>query len=159
MPFLILIVCGVIIVLLISIWNKVFVSSHNADARVYFVEGSGAFKPWGTDVYVETSDASLIKQGDELRVNYNSKGMVEFFDGTIMRIGEESEVLFDVMTDDDRKKEIEVKLISGEVWINRAYNAPDSESTELVIDEDLRVNAGGASVFTVQKKMIIRLGL
>lgn len=146
MPFLILICVGVIFVLLFNLWRALFAPVSEEAAYMHIVEGSVQLKVWGTEDYFALDSDTLIMQGDALKTDGGSKVIVEFFDGTIMRIDSASELVFNSIDHDTKTPEINVSLEEGDLWFNKVYK--NSVDTNVVVDMgDIIVNSELASVF------------
>ena len=150
-PFFILIALLVATVLLINLWGRISSSESNADATVHFYYGSGELKVWGTDDFFDVEKSTLLKQGDEISLYPDSKAIVEFFDGSLLRIDGGAQLSFEVMRDSDERV-IEVNLIKGDVWANRAYKSEIAKETEFKVNlGELEVSALEASILAVEK--------
>jgi len=150
MPFLIIICVGVILVLLLSLWRAFFSESSSGKAAyMHILEGSAQMNTWGTDKYFDLSSDALIIEGDSIRSSSNAKIIVEFFDGTIMRLDGDSDVKFESIDTD--APSIKVILNDGRIWINKLYK--NTQDTDLiVVMNDSEVNASEASIFAVENQ-------
>ena len=151
MPFFILICLGIIVVLLLNLWRAIFGEDPSEAAYLHVAEGQVEMKSWGTDDYFSLAGDSLIVRGDEIRTSSNAKVIVEFFDGTLMRIGGSTDVVFEEMLLNDGSPIIEVKLDDGALWFNRVYK--DTENTSLTVAmDDVEVVADKAGVFALENR-------
>ncbi len=149
MPFLIIIAVGVIVVLLFSLWKSIFGSDPQRAAYLHFVKGSAQMKAWGTENFFTLNSDTVVMEGDEIASSSGAEIIMEFFDGTVMRVG--SETIFKLTSVDETSSEplIEVEFKSGDVWFNRLYKG--TSGTKLTVDMNgLVVNAGNASVFELE---------
>lgn len=149
MPFLIIICIGVIFILIFNLWRSLFHSENMEVAYMYISEGSAQMKPWGTNDFFDLSSDVLIMQGDEIRASKDAKIIVEFFDGTLMRIDGGSDVGFESIDDSSKKPAINVNLMSGNLWFNKVYK--NTQSTEIVVVlDDVEVNSNEGSIFEIE---------
>ncbi len=115
---------------------------------MHVVEGSVQMKAWGTDSFFDLSADALIMGGDELRSSASAKVIIEFSDGTIMRMDASTHVVFSSIEDEDSDAEIVVDLLEGDLWFNQVYKS--TEDTDLKINlNDVVVSSNEASVFAV----------
>lgn len=150
LPFLIFICFGLIVVLGVGLWRSFFGAERDAAAYMHLDEGTVELKVWGTENYFALNADTLVMQGDALRTDGGSKLILEFFDGTIMRVGANSEVIFDSINEDSGSPKIELTLESGSLWFNKIYK--DTAATEISVTSDhLVVKSDVASVFMVDK--------
>ncbi len=145
-PFLILICIGVIIILAFNLWRALIAPVVKEAAYMHMVNGSVQLKVWGTDHYFDLDSDTLIMQGDTLKTAGGSHVIVEFFDGTIMRVDGGSELVFTSIDDETKVPEIMVSLERGSLWFNRIYNG--TSDTDITVDmDDIVVHAELSSVF------------
>lgn len=151
MPFLILICVGVIFVLLFNLWKAVFKGEPTQGAYMHIVEGSVEMKTWGTEDFFELASDALIIQGDEVKTSADARVIFEFFDGTTMRMGGGSDVIFEEMNDHDTDPSISIFLVDGKVWFNKVYK--NSGDTEILIKgNNINTISDNSSVFTVESE-------
>ena len=149
MPFLIIIAVGVIIVLLFNLVSSFFASPASQKAYLHIAEGSVSMKTWGTDDFFDHTSDVLVVEGDEVKTASGSKTIVEFFVGTVMRIDGGSDVVFQLIDDEDGGN-IEILLVNGRIWFNKHYK--ESLASVKVSTGDILVTANGHSVFTVENE-------
>ncbi len=151
MPFFIIICIGVIGVLLFNLFKAFFADDSKKAAYMHLIEGNVQMKAWGTESFFDLSTDALIMQGDSIKSSADAKIIVEFFDGTIMRVGGGSSVDFVSIDDESSEPKIEVKLEYGDLWFNKLYR--DIVDTEVLISAgDIKVNSSVASVFAVENQ-------
>lgn len=150
LPFLILVAIGVIVVLLFKLWNFLFSDDSDAAAYMHIVEGSVEMKAWGTDDFFDISADALIVAGDELVTSANAKVIVEFFDGTIMRLDGSTDVIFEEIDGDAEAPLISVILVDGNAWFNKVYIDSAGLTALDVKLSDAVVNADLSSIFEVE---------
>ncbi|MFH1533819.1 MAG: hypothetical protein ABID64_02715 [Nitrospirota bacterium] len=120
MPFLIIIAVGVIIVLLFNLFKAVFAPQTTGDAFLHLESGSVQVKMFGTDDYFDLTSDALVMQGDELITSADSKVIIEFFDGTLMRFDGSTDIVLDQIDNGDEPY-IGMILVDGKLWFNKVY--------------------------------------
>lgn len=149
MPFLIIICLGVIVVLLISLWRAIFVTEDKTAAYLHVLSGSAEMKTWGTNDFFSLASDVRFMNGDVLRSAANGRMVVDFFDGTVMRVDGGTELVFKSMEEDGDDKYIELELVSGALWFNREIN--NTTDTKIIVStSNVSVHPNSASIFTVE---------
>lgn len=137
-----------VIVLIFNFVRLLFSSGESADAGVHIVSGDVQLKVWGTEEFFALRSDTVVMPGDQITTAGGGKLIVEFFDGTLARLGEETELTFEVMEDGDEPV-IELTLHKGDLWINRVYK--NTAATEVKVKMDnVGVVAADASVFALE---------
>ncbi len=151
MPFLIILGVGVIAVLLFNLGAAVFGGSDSKGAYMHIVEGSVEMRTWGTEDFFALSSDALVLQGDELKTSEGAKVIIEFFDGTIMRVDGGSDVVFEEMNSDDGEAMLTLMLVDGRIWFNKIYK--DTGATEISVKmDDATINSDMATVFEAENE-------
>ncbi|MBD3360381.1 hypothetical protein GF366_01110 [Candidatus Peregrinibacteria bacterium] len=151
MPFLIIICVGVIIVLVFNLWKAVFSAEPSGDAFMHIESGSVQMRMWNTDDYFDLKSDTLVMEGDEILTSADSKVIIEFFDGTIMRIDGGTNVLFKEIDDDNDNPMIDLLFLEGKLWFNKLYK--DTGDTEIVVTMDnVAVKSTVGSIFEVENE-------
>lgn len=149
MPFLIIICAGIIAVLLFNLFKIFFAAENPRAAYMHIVEGSAEMKAWGTDDFFSLTSDVLVMQGDEIRSSAGARLIVEFFDGTIMRMGANTVVEFESIVDEGRRPSIDLNLKRGNIWLNKMYR--DTRNTDIAISSDNVVfRSNMAGIYTVE---------
>lgn len=148
LPFMIIISIGIILVLGFSLIRALFAGEDTKAAYMHLVSGSAQMKAWGTESFFDLSSDSLIMQGDEIMTSADSKVIVEFFDGTIMRVDGGGDVVFEEMNEGSDSSQFQVQLLDGKVWFNKLYK--DTSSNIVIKLVDVSVSSGAASIFEVE---------
>jgi hypothetical protein len=144
----IIISIGIILVLGFSLIRALFSGEDTKAAYMHLVSGSAQMKAWGTERFFDLSSDSLIMQGDEIMTSADSKIIVEFFDGTIMRVDSGSDVVFEGMNEGSDSSQFQIQLLDGKLWFNKLYK--DTSSNIVIELADVTVSAGAASIFEVE---------
>lgn len=149
MPFLIIICVGVILVLIFNLWRALFVTENARAAYMHIISGNAQMKTWGTEDYFDITSDAVMMQGDEIRSSGDAHIILEFFDGTLMRMDGGTELRFDSIVDDSSDSSIELTLIEGNLWFNKVYK--DTGDTDLsVILDNIRVRSMAASIYEIE---------
>ena len=118
---------------------------------MHIVEGNVEMRTWGTESFFRVTSDTLLMQGDEIRSSAGARLIVEFFDGSIMRVGDNTTVEFVSIVDEGNNPSVEVSLKQGEVWFNKLYR--DTRVTDIEITlNDVVVHSEMASVFAVENR-------
>lgn len=149
LPFLIIIAVGVIVVLLFNLWKSVFGSEPQKAAYLHFVKGDAQMKAWGTEEFFSLGSDTVVMEGDEIVTSSDAEVIMEFFDGTIMRIDGDTNFLLESVDDESSEPLIGVILKDGSLWFNRLYKG--TSGTTLTVNMDgVNVDAANASVFELE---------
>jgi len=152
LPFLILIAVGIIIILSYNLWRAIFSPEKVESAKMYIVEGDVEVKSWEEENFITLSVNTALFQGDEIITDSDSKVIIEFFDGTIMRVDYNSDVILDTINSDKGEKQVSLKLINGNLWFNKWFNKDLKDTLETTIVVELNrssVVVDAVSVFAV----------
>ncbi|MBD3330026.1 hypothetical protein GF354_00680 [Candidatus Peregrinibacteria bacterium] len=147
MPFFIFICIGIIGVLVYNLWAAVYDTSPDKEAVFNIIEGDAQMRTWGTDQFFGIDSGAYLIEGDEIKMSSNGKAVIEFFDGTLLRLGGDSNLILEEISHVDMGSQITVELKSGRAWFNKVYK--NSSSNLIVKSKYLTVNAPGKSIFTV----------
>ena len=148
MPYLIIICLAIILVLIFNLWRAISTPDFKEDAYMHVVDGSVQMKAWGTDSFFDLSADALIMGGDELRTSASATVIVEFADGTIMRLDGSTHVVFDNIEDNGSGKDIVVDLLEGSLWFNQVYKSTEDTNVQINLD-NVVVKSDESSVYAV----------
>ncbi|MCX6735141.1 MAG: hypothetical protein NTZ25_04525 [Candidatus Peregrinibacteria bacterium] len=151
MPFLIIICIGIIGVLVFNLWRAVFPSSKPKAAYLHIVNGSAQMKAWGTESFFNLSTDSVVMQGDRIRSSADAKFIVEFYDGTLMRIGGNADLSFDTINDQSDVPSMDIHLFAGDVWFDM-MNKTSGHSDVKVTMNNIVANSNNASIFELENQ-------
>lgn len=149
MPFLIIICVGIIGVLLFNLWRAFFPSEKVKAAYLHIIEGSAQMKAWGTDSFFNLSTDAVVMQGDQVRSSADGKFIVEFFDGSLMRMDGNTDVSFDSIDDDSKTPQIELHLYDGDIWFN-LLNKTTGQTDIFVTLDNIVARSNMTSIFEVE---------
>ncbi len=152
LPFFILLCAGVVIVLLFSLWRAIFSSDPGDAAYMHIDSGTVQIKTWGTEQFFDLRSDALVMQGDQIILSANAKVILEFFDGTIIRLSGGSDVTFDYLEEGSGESGIELSLNEGDLWLNRVFK--DTQTTSvMVLMDGIRVQADSASIVALTNEI------
>lgn len=150
-PFMIIVCVGVIGVLLFNLWQAIFVPERADGAYIHVLEGSAEMRDWNTDSFFDITADVLMTPGDELKTSADSKAIVEFFDGTVMRVDGGANFVLNEITNTDSKKEIHLLLVNGKLWFNKVYKDTRATLVEVKTDSIL-VKSDSQNIFEVENE-------
>lgn len=150
MPFLIIIAVGVIIVLVFNLFKAIFAPQTTGDAFMHLESGSVQVKMFGTEDYFDLSSDALVMQGDELITSADSKVIIEFFDGTLMRLDGGTDVVLDQIDDGDEPF-ISMILVDGSLWFNKVYKNTGATAIDVQMS-NVVVNSTSGGIFEIENE-------
>lgn len=121
MPFLIIICVGVIFVLGFNLYSELFGAGMRGDAFMHVVSGNAQMRTWNTEKFFDLTSDTLVMKGDEIRTSPDAKAVIEFSDGTIVRVSGNADFVLDEISVDDDVYDIELLLMDGRLWFNKLY--------------------------------------
>lgn len=150
MPFLSIIIIGLIIVFVFQI-IAYFQAKHNQalenKAAVKIVAGKAEVKIWGVEQWMTAFDGSVLNEGDAMRTAPGSRVILTLLNGSVVRISSETEVELSGLKSKSSHDEITLALKKGEVWLKRTDKETVSASLA-VTTPNLEVNSLG-TIFDV----------
>lgn len=152
LPFLILISLGVIIVLgfqLIMNWGK----QGEGDVYFYIAEGKAKVLPYGNTDWDNAYSGTKLLLGDSLKTSFGSRAVLEFFNDTIIRMGEDTAVSLNDVTKTSDNETIVLNMDNGMVWVNGQKSAGVREAVYEVRTKNMKVVATG-TVFEVESDVV-----
>lgn len=149
MPFLILICIGIIFIMVFNLVRSFWQDESKQAAYMHIVEGSAQMKAWGTEAFFDLTGDVVIMQGDEIKSSADAKIIVQFFDGSIMRMDGNTSVSFDRIDEESKTPQIELKLIDGNLWFNMLYRETGLTNIFVTLDSTL-VRSTQATIFELE---------
>ncbi|KKU79625.1 MAG: hypothetical protein UY05_C0025G0006, partial [Candidatus Peregrinibacteria bacterium GW2011_GWA2_47_7] len=152
LPFLSIIILGLIVVLVFQIvdyFHEKSVKALENKASVSIVDGRAEMKVWGVDQWNTALDAGILNEGDAIRTLPGSRVVLTLLNGSVIRLNSETEIeLIDLKTKDSQD-ELALTLKRGDVWIKRSEK--DSvRASFTVATTHLEVNSLG-TIFNVSQ--------
>ncbi|MFA5947776.1 MAG: hypothetical protein WC806_02285, partial [Candidatus Gracilibacteria bacterium] len=149
LPFLVLVCIGLILVLGFNLWRTFGTEASIKAAYLHFESGNAKMKTWGTNEFFEINSDALIMQGDQIVFSADATGIVEFVDGTIMRVSDGSDITF--VEVDENGGLINLLLADGKVWFNKVYN--DAGDTNIIVKTtNLEVTSSNSAIFEIENE-------
>jgi hypothetical protein len=149
-PFLALISVGVVFILAFQVWGFFF-PNNKGDAVLYVAEGRAKVLPFGKSEWENTYNGAKIKLGDSVKMQTGSKGVVSFYDGTVMRMDQGAEVTLVDITKKSDYQEILLTLNKGNVWVNKPTKNV-IRKTDFVINTNNASYSITGTIFDLEKK-------
>lgn len=118
LPFVLLVSLGVFVILAFQLWGMFFTSAKG-DAVYFLAEGRSKVLSFGTTEWENVYNGSKVKLGDSVKTLKNSKGVIQFYDGTMLRLDEDTQVTLLDITKKSDYQEILIYLNSGNIWVNK----------------------------------------
>ena len=103
--------------------------------------------PWGQAEWTKAYDDQLVLEGDMLAMERESRGTLEFYNGTHVRMDEVTKVNIEEIETGSDLDEIEMSLRTGSVWLN-VEDSSDDALRMVVLTDNLRVTSYG-TIFEV----------
>lgn len=119
-PFLMILCIIVIFVLLLQIITSLRMKTDKTkrnQAVLYIERGDVEFQPWGQDTY-DAYNQAPIWEGDKIRTEKDSYAILEFYDGSRIRINEGTEMQVEKIEAGKKSISVEIRLVVGEIWLN-----------------------------------------
>lgn len=146
-PFLIFVGIGVIGVLGFQLWN----SLQGAKGDVYFYVASGKAKllQYGTKEWETAYSGTKLLLGDSVKTGLKSRGILQFFNGTTVRLSEDTEIVVTDITKRNDVEKIGLTLNHGAMWVNKVQTEGVDQSDLQVRTTHMQVSDVG-TVFEVE---------
>lgn len=148
-PFLALISVGVVFILAFQVWGFFF-PNNKGDAVLYIAEGRAKVLPFGKSEWENTYNGAKVKLGDSVKMQTGSKGVVSFYDGTVMRMDQGAEITLVDITKKSDYQEILLTLNRGNVWVNKPTKNV-IRKTDFVINTNYASYSITGTVFDLEK--------
>jgi hypothetical protein len=148
LPFLIILGIGVISVLGFQVWSA-FEKQGKADAYFYVAEGRARLLPYGQTAWDNAYSGTKLLLGDSLKTLSMSRVVVAFFNGTLIRMDNDTAVTLSDLSKAADKEKIVMTLDNGSVWVNGRRSPDVKEGSYQVRTSHMLVKAIG-TVFEVE---------
>ncbi|MFC1749036.1 FecR domain-containing protein [Pseudomonadota bacterium] len=117
LPFLMILGLGIVIVLGLQLWSS-WGKVGQGDIHFYIVEGSAKVLPDGQAEWDSAYSGTKLLMGDSLKTASSGRVVLEFFNGTIVRIGDDTAVTLADVDQRPDKETIVINLDNGKLWLN-----------------------------------------
>jgi hypothetical protein len=151
LPFLVILGLGVIVILGFQLWKN-FEKQSKADVYFYIVGGKAKVLPFGEATWENAFSGTKMLVGDSLKTSSIGKAVLVFFNGTMIRMGNDTALtLTDLVRQPDTEK-IVMAMDNGMVWVNARKSPGVKEADYEVRTANMAVKATG-TVFEVENGM------
>ena len=153
LPFMIIIIIGLIVVLVFQLWS--YIAERNQvltenKAATTIAAGSAEIMVWGDKEWVRGYDGTLLREGDIMRTSPNALVSLALLNGSFVRLGGDTEVVISSLESRDNQDSVDLLLKRGDIWLKRTeLQGVDADFN--VITENLTVRSTG-TVFAVSEK-------
>lgn len=150
-PFAILAAVVLGVYLLVQLWGFLAnVKGGNVEnsATVYVVGGTASKQSFGSDNFTSALSGELLLEGDRIRSGKESHLILKFFNDTYVRMDESSLIEVERIENSKNEDLIELKLLAGNVWVNKAKSVKSSST--LNIDTNYLSAQAVGTVFAVK---------
>ncbi|HLG25411.1 MAG TPA: FecR domain-containing protein [Candidatus Gracilibacteria bacterium] len=148
LPFLILVCIGVIAVIGFQLWSN-WDKHGKGDVYFYVAQGKAKILPYGETDWDNAFSGTKLLLGDSLKTSSPGRVVIEFFNGTIVRMGPDSAItLTDLIKSSDQETMV-FNLDNGSLWVAGEKSEGVREARYEVRTSHLLVKATG-TVFEVE---------
>lgn len=99
--------------------GQTFFEEKKDEALLVLSQGEAEILEWGQSDYKPVADAQLLLLGDQVRTRENSELTITFYNGTLIRLGKNSELLLSDVTESEKSEEVHVDLLQGRAWVEQ----------------------------------------
>lgn len=136
-------------ILAFQLWGSFF-PTVKGDALYYLVDGRSKVLSFGTTEWANIYNGTKVKLGDSIKTLHGARGVVQFYDGTFVRLDEDTQVTLVDITDKNDYEEILLYLNGGKVWVNKPKQNV-VRKTNFVINTNYASYRDTGTVFDLQK--------
>ena len=137
--------------LLVQLYSVITFKPVLSEVFYYAVEGEAQIYPWGSENWQKAYSGTRILQGDALKTSKDSKVILEFFDGTKVRMGEDSEIVFEEIKSTGEQNEFIFTLRRGDMWVNKSV-VEDVRTDVIVNMANIKITSIGTVFALTQGK-------
>ncbi|MBU1992839.1 MAG: FecR family protein [Patescibacteria group bacterium] len=114
-----MIICvGVILVLSYQLYVTITEEVTEDKVYVHVAAGKAKFLPWGTSNWQNVYSGMNLLPGDALRTSKEGRAVLEFFNGSYVRLESNSEIILQEVVREDEFDNMTLVLNDGEIWID-----------------------------------------
>lgn len=151
LPFVAVVVIGIIAVMAFQLWGMFF-SIAKGDAIYYIADGRSKMLSFGTSDWENVYNGTKVKLGDSVKTLKNAKGVVTFYDGTVLRMDENTQITLLDITKKNDYQEILIYLNEGKVWVNKPKQNV-IRKTDFIINTNFASYAITGTIFDLEKSV------
>lgn len=155
LPFFVIVSIGVIGVLGFLLWSGL--QAKYGDVYFYVVAGKAKVLNYGSSEWENAYSGTKLLLGDSLKTLQNGRIVMQFFNGSIVRLGEGSEVTLTDLSKRTDSEKIGLTLSNGVIWVNKGKSEGVNQSLvevrtahTLVSDVGTIFEVSGGQVETVR---------
>lgn len=149
LPFILVISLGIFLVLVFQLWGNLF-PTVKGDALFYVADGRSKVLPFGTSEWENIYNGSKVKLGDSVKTLHNAKGVLQFYDGTVVRLNEDTQITLVDITVKNDSQQIILFLNEGDAWINKPKQNV-VKKTNFIINTNFASYTDTGTVFNLAK--------
>lgn len=150
LPFLSIIILGLIVVLVFQIadyFQQKRLQALENKAAVKIAAGRADMKVWGVDQWTPAVDSSILHEGDMIRTAPGSRIVLSLLNGSIVRLNSETEVELIGLKTKDGQDAAAFNLTKGQMWLKRSEKET-VKADFTVVTSHLEINSLG-TIFEV----------
>lgn len=151
-PFLLIIFIGIIVALVIQfVFSWLDQREIEVKNKIYFYldEGQAEILPWGETEWTKAYHGQLVLEGDRLAMKASSRGILEFYNGTLVRLDESTKLNVEEISSDEQRDTLRLDLQNGTLWMNVSLEEDVLTPLNFIISTDhLRITSYG-TIFEV----------
>lgn len=98
---------------------QTFFEEKKDEALLTLFAGEAEILEWGQSEYKPVADAQLLLLGDQVRTHEDSELTITFYNGTLIRLDENSELRLNEVSKKEENEEVHVDLLKGRAWVEQ----------------------------------------
>lgn len=149
LPFIVLVSLGVFLILAFQLWGSFF-PTVKGDALFFLADGRSKVLSFGTTEWGNIYNGTKVKLGDSVKTLHSAKGVLQFYDGTIVRLDQDTQVTLVDISDKNDYDQILLYLNSGKVWVNKPKQTA-IRKTNFLITTNYASYTDTGTVFDLEK--------
>lgn len=138
--------------LLMQIWgffSNLKGTDFSTSATVYVAEGASVQKQnYGTTQFLPVLSGEVVLEGDSIRTMQNTKAVVEFFNGLVVRLDESTSLTLSTLDNGKKEDTVELKVNAGTIWLNKPETV--KTSSNLVVSTNYLKARTVGTIFSVK---------
>lgn len=152
LPFLLIVSVGIIGVIGFQVWSQ-WDKQGKADVYFYIAEGNAKMLPYGETSWTNAFSGTKLLLGDSLKTSSFGRVVLEFFNGTKVRMGRDTAVTLADLTKESDRETIVLNLENGMIWLNGQKSEGVRDAHYEVRTSHMHVKAEG-TIFEVENNSV-----
>lgn len=152
LPFLLLVSIGIIGVIGFQVWSQ-WNQQGKADAYFYVAEGNAKILQYGETDWSNAFSGTKLLIGDSLKTLSSGRTVVDFFNGTLVRMENDTAITLEDLVKTSDRELIKLELENGMIWLNGKKSVGVREARYEVHTSHLNVKAKGTA-FAVESTSV-----